>query len=48
MSKTIRKHPDAQVLKAGVKESAHLFQAVKEFVGYLDGEKEKDVTSWDL
>ena len=34
MSKTIRKHPDAQVLKAGVKESAHLFQAVKEFVGH--------------
>lgn len=34
MFKTIRKYPDAQVMKTGVNESAHLFQAVKEFVGY--------------
>lgn len=32
MVKTM-KYPDAQVMKAGVK-YAHLFQAVKEFVGH--------------
>lgn len=41
MFKTIRKYPDAQVMKTGVNESAHLFQAVKEFVGYLDGGKKR-------
>ena len=45
MVKTM-KYPDAQVMKAGVK-YAHLFQAVKEFVGHLDG-KEKDVINWQL
>lgn len=40
MVKTIRKYPDDQVMKAGVK-SAHLFQAVKEFVGHLHGGKKR-------
>ena len=31
--KTIKKYPDAQVMKAGVNKSSHLFQVVKEFVG---------------
>ena len=34
MFKTIRKYPEAQVMKAGVNESAHLFHTVKEFVGH--------------
>lgn len=34
MFKTIRKYPNAQVTKAGVNESAHLFQAVNQFVGH--------------
>ena len=41
MFKTIRKYPNAQVMKAGVNKSAHLFQAVKQFVGYLDGGKKR-------
>lgn len=36
----MKKYPDAHVI-AGVNESAHLFQAVKEFVGHLDGGKKR-------
>ena len=34
MFKTMRKYPNAQVMKAGVNKYAHLFQAVKQFVGH--------------
>lgn len=34
MFKNMKKYPDAQVMKAVVNESAHLFQAVKKFVGH--------------
>jgi hypothetical protein len=34
MFKTTRKYPDAQVIQAEVNASAHLLQAVKEFVGH--------------
>ena len=33
MFKTRRKYPNAQVMKAEVNKSAHLFQALKQFVG---------------
>lgn len=39
--KTIGTYPAAHVMKAGVTESAHSFQAVEEFVGHLDGGKNK-------
>ena len=41
MFKTMRKYPNAQVMKAGVNKYAHLFQAVKQFVGHLDGGKKR-------
>ena len=41
MFKTMRKYPNAQVMKAGLNKSAHLFQAVKQFVGHLDGGKKR-------
>ena len=41
MFQTIRKYPEARVMKPGVNESAHLLQAVKEFVGHLDGGKKR-------
>ena len=34
MFKTMRKYPNAQVMKAGVNKYAHLFQAVNQFVGH--------------
>ena len=34
MFKTMRKYPNAQVMKAGLNKPAHLFQAVKQFVGH--------------
>ena len=34
MFKTMRKYPNTQVMKAGLNKSAHLFQAVKQFVGH--------------
>lgn len=41
MFKNMKKYPDAQVMQAVVNESAHLFQAVKKFVGHLDRTKKR-------
>lgn len=44
----MKKYPDAQVMKAVVNESAHLFQAVKKFVGHLDRRKKSLIGSFNV